>query len=82
MAKTTRDIGPIGTAARVLVGLGLLYIAGDGSVAPTWGIEPQDAVIGVIVLPALMVALGLLARRYARGPIRFTGHSGSPSTWW
>ena len=34
MAKTTRDIGPIGTGARVVTGLALLYIAGDGSVAP------------------------------------------------
>lgn len=75
MAKTRRDIGPIGTAARVLAGIGLLYLAGGASL-PSWGIEWQDAVIGLIALPALMVALGLAARRYARGPIRFTGPLG------
>jgi hypothetical protein len=68
-------MGPIGTAARVFTGLALLYIAGGATIA-SWGIEPQDAVIGLIVLPALMVALGLAARRYADGPIRFTGPLG------
>lgn len=75
MASTRRDIGPIGTAARVFTGLALLYVAGGASLA-SWGIEPQDAVIGLIVLPALMVALGLAARRYAHGPLRFTGPLG------
>lgn len=75
MAKTARDIGPIGTAARVLTGLALLYIAGGATIA-SWGIEPQDAAIGLIALPALMIVLGLAARRYANGPIRFTGPLG------
>jgi hypothetical protein len=75
MAKTTRDIGPFGTAARVLVGLGLLYIAGGASLG-SWGIEWEDAIIGLIALPALMVALGLVARRYTRGSIHFTGSLG------
>lgn len=76
MSNTTRHIGPIGTVARVLTGIFLLYIAGDGSVAPPWGIEPDDAVLGLIALPAIAVALGLLVSRYARGPIRFTGPLG------
>jgi hypothetical protein len=75
MSKVTREIGPVGTAARVLAGLGMLYIAGGASVA-SWGIEWRDALIGLIALPALMVALGLVARRYARGPVRFTGPLG------
>ena len=75
MAKTERDIGPIGTAARVLTGLALLYIAGGATIA-SWGIEAQDALIGLGALPAVMVALGLAARRYAPGPIRFTGPLG------
>src|ERR671918_980901 len=84
MRKGTRQIGPIGTAARVLTALALLYIAGDGSIAPwgngsiaPWGIESQDAVIGLLVLPALMIGVGLVARRYAAGPIRFTGPLGT-----
>jgi ankyrin repeat protein len=33
MSKVTREIGPVGTAARVLARLGLLYIAGGASLA-------------------------------------------------
>jgi hypothetical protein len=75
MMTTKRQIGPVGTVARVLFGLGLLYVAGGASVV-SWAIEPQDAVIGLIALPALMFGLGLLAQRYGRGPIRFTGPLG------
>ena len=75
MGTTTRQIGPVGTAARVVVGLLLLYIAG-GATITLWGIEPQDAVIGLVALPALMVGVVLVARRYAAGPIHFTGPLG------
>ena len=75
MVTTSRQIGPVGTVARALSGLGLLYVAGGASIG-SWAIEPQDAVIGLIALPALMIGLGLLARRYAGGPIRFTGPLG------
>ena len=67
-----REIGAIGTATRLLVGLGLLFLVGGASIA-SWGIEAHDAVIGLLVLPGLMIAVGLGARRYADGPIRFTG---------
>jgi hypothetical protein len=75
MMTRTRDIGPIGTAARVLIALVLLYIAGGASL-DSWGIEWEDAIVGLVALPALVVALGLAARRYARGPIRFMGPLG------
>jgi hypothetical protein len=75
MTTTKRQIGPIGTAARVVSGLGLLYLAGGASIA-SWSTEPQDAVVGLIALPALMIGIGLAARRYARGPIHFTGQLG------
>src|ERR687891_1808540 len=75
MMTTKRQIGPVGTVARVLAGLGLLYLAGGASIA-SWGIELQDAVIGLIALPALAVGLGLLAQRYAHGPIHLTGPLG------
>jgi hypothetical protein len=74
MAKG-RDIGAIGTAARVLTGLALLYLAGGATIG-SWGIKPQDAVIGLVALPAVMVGVGLVARRYADGPIHFTGPLG------
>lgn len=70
--KTRREIGPVGTGARVLVGLFALYIA-SGSTFP---FEPDEAVIGLVALPGLAVALGLLARRYTHRPIRFTGPLG------
>jgi hypothetical protein len=75
MITTKRQIGPVGTTVRVLSGLGLLYLAGGASIA-SWGVEPQDAVIGLIALPALPLGLGLVAQRYARGPIHFTGPLG------
>ena len=62
MTTTKRKIGPVGTTVRVLVGLGLLYLAGGASIA-SWGIEPQDAIIGLIALPVMAVGLGLAARR-------------------
>jgi hypothetical protein len=69
---TSRRIGPIGTASRALVGLGLLYLAGAAA-GLSWDIEWYDPVIGLVALPAIMVAAGLGARRYAAGPVRFTG---------
>jgi hypothetical protein len=75
MTRRTRDIGPFGTTARVLAALALLYIAGGASLG-SWGIELEDAIVGLVALPALMVGLGLAARRHARGPIRFMGPLG------
>jgi hypothetical protein len=72
MAARTRQIGPVGTAARVVVGLFLLYIA-SGSTIP---FEPRDAAIGLVALPALTVGIALVARRYTAGPIHFTGPLG------
>jgi hypothetical protein len=62
----------VGTALRVVFGLGLLYLAG-GANGLAWGVEWYDPVVGLIALPAIMVALGLAAGRYADGPLRFTG---------
>jgi hypothetical protein len=70
-----RRIGPVGTALRALCGLALLYIAG-GADLTSWGVEWFDPVIGLVVLPAIMVGVGLAARRYADGPLRFTGPLG------
>jgi hypothetical protein len=80
MITTSRQIGPVGTVGRVLSGLGLLYVAGGASIV-SWAIEPKDAVIGVIALPALMIGLGLLARRYAGARSTSPAPWGSPSTW-
>ena len=75
MVRRSREIGPVGTAARIVTALALLYIVGGSTIA-SWSIDLHDAVIGLVALPALMVALALVARRYANEPIRFTGPLG------
>jgi hypothetical protein len=74
---SARAIGPIGTASRALVGVFLLYIAlvdgppfADGF---ELGLTRYDAVLGLVLLPAIMVSAGLAARRYAAGPLRRMG---------
>ena len=75
MLTKTRRIGPIGTATRLVAAAGLLYLAlFDGA---GWGLEWYDAAVGLGVLPAAMIAFGLGARRYASGPVRFTGSAGT-----
>jgi len=75
MHMKTRRIGPIGTTTRLLAAVGLLYLAlFDGT---SWGLEWYDAAVGLAVLPAAGLALGLTARRYASGPVRFMGSAGT-----
>jgi len=75
-----REIGPIGTASRLVVGLFALYLAfvdgppfADGF---AWDLRWYDALLCLIVLPAIMVGFGLVARRRAPGGVRFTGAAG------
>jgi hypothetical protein len=75
MQMKTRRIGPIGTATRLLAATGLLYLAFfDGA---SWGLEWYDTAVGLGVLPAAVTAFGVGARRYASGPVRFTGSAGT-----
>lgn len=72
MQDGARRIGPIGTSVRALFGLGFLYFAlFDG--AFTWGLTWWEAVLGLVVFPAVMVSIGLAAKRFADGPLRATG---------
>lgn len=74
MEKHMRRIGRIGTASRVVVGLGLLYLAlADGL---SWGLTWREAVLGLAVFPAVMVAIGLAARRFAGRPVHLMGPLG------
>jgi len=70
-----RRIGPIGTTTRLAVAAGLLYLALFDGVS--WGLEWYDAAVGLGLLPAAAIAFGLGARRYASGPVRFTGSAGT-----
>jgi hypothetical protein len=54
---------------------GLLYLAG-GADELSWAVEWYDPVLGLVALPGLTILLGLLPRRYAAKPIRFTGPGG------
>jgi hypothetical protein len=75
MQMKTRRIGPIGTITRLVAAAGLLYLAlFDGA---RWGLEWYDGALGLAVLPAAVIAFGLTARRYASGPVRFTGSAGT-----
>jgi hypothetical protein len=56
----------------VIAGPGALYLAGtlEGG---RWDVDWFDPLVGFVALPGLMVALGLIARRHARGPIHLNG---------
>jgi hypothetical protein len=68
---TKRRIGPMGTAVRLAGGLGLIYLAGADGLS--WDVRWYELVIGLAVLPAIMLAVGLVARRHKTGPLRLTG---------
>jgi len=75
MNTAERRIGRVGTISRVIVALGLLDLAlmhGGLSWRLTW----HDAVLGLVVFPAVMVVTGLAARRFAGRAIHFTGPLG------
>jgi hypothetical protein len=75
MTPSKRRIGPVGTTARVLVGLALVYVSGAWG-GLDWSVEPHDLVVGLVALPAISLSLGRTARRYADGPVRFDGPLG------
>ena len=72
MQGSARRIGPVGTSFRALFGLGFLYFGLFDGVF-TWGLAWWEAVVGLILFPALMVSIGLAAKRFADGPLRATG---------
>ena len=75
MNTARRRIGSIGTASRVIVALGLLYLAVTHG-APSWRLTWYDAALGLIAFPAVMVVTGLAARRFAGRAVHFTGPLG------
>lgn len=79
MKQREGSIGPIGTASRLVVGLFALYLAlidgppfADGF---AWGLHWYDAVVGLLVLPAIPVGFGLVARRRVPEGMRLTGEA-------
>jgi hypothetical protein len=73
-AVRRRAIGPLGTAARLLVGLGLLGSVAWGHLAR--GFHPWSWALGLLGFPALLVALQWLRARRTPAPLRATGPAG------
>jgi len=76
-----RGILPIGTAARVLVGMGLLYLTLFDTPF-RWGLQWHEALLGLLGFPAVTI-LGVLLWKALAGtsaPIRAMGHFGLCST--
>jgi hypothetical protein len=65
-------IGWIGAASRAAAGLVLVYLAVFGGDL-SWNLDWRDAVLGLALFPAGMLAVGIAAGRYADGPLRYTG---------
>jgi hypothetical protein len=74
MRTALRRIGPIGTGARLVVGVALIYVALYAGTS--WKLTWYQAALGLAVLPGLMIALGLAARLRDRGPLHFTSTFG------
>jgi hypothetical protein len=64
-----RMIGPVGTAARVAVGAGLLVLAAFGPWPVTW----WGALLGLVGLPAVLVGAQALRARAAARRARASG---------
>lgn len=77
MANERRGIGPIGTALRVVTGFVLLYLALGAGGPAGWSVQWYDLVVGLVALPLNALVLGLAARRFAGGPVRFDGPLGT-----
>jgi hypothetical protein len=71
-----RGIGPVGTALRVVTGMGLFYLAVGAGGPSGWGLEWYDTLVGLVALPAIALLSGLAARRVAGRPVHFNGPLG------
>jgi hypothetical protein len=71
-ADAGSPIGPVGAGTRLLAALVLLSFAlvgGDIS----WSLGVRDVVLGLVVFPAVTIAVGFAARRFRAGPLHYTG---------
>jgi hypothetical protein len=68
MIERRRAIGLIGTLARVVLGLGLLYL-------PWWdyGLQLHDVLLGLVGFPAVVLLGQWLRLRRTAAPLRATG---------
>ncbi len=71
-----RAIGVLGTVGRVLLGLGLLYLAFTDDGQPEWGLQWQALPLGLVVFPALLMLGQALRLRFTTASLNATGPIG------
>ncbi len=75
-ANRERAIGLVGTAGRVVLGLGLLYLAFTDGGKPEWGLQWQGPVLGLVAFPAALLAFQALRLRFTKVTLNATGPIG------
>jgi hypothetical protein len=71
--RRPRAIGAWGTAARLVVGVGLVWLAVTGGTGPRFEIRWWEALLGIVALPAGFAALQIWRARTRRAPLRACG---------
>jgi len=71
-----RAIGLVGTAGRVVLGLGLLYLAFTDGGKPEWGLQWQGPLLGLIAFPAILMLGQALRLRFTTATLNATGPIG------
>ncbi len=68
-----RAIGLVGTAGRVLLGLGFLYLAFTDGGKPEWGLQWQGPLLGLVAFPVALLAFQALRLRFTTSTLNATG---------
>ena len=74
--RRVRAIGLVGTAGRVVLGLGLLYLAFTDGGKPEWGLQWQGPLLGLIAFPAILMLGQALRLRFTTATLNATGPIG------
>ncbi len=74
--RRERAIGVVGTAGRVVLGLGLLYLAFTDGGNPEWGLQWQGPLLGLIAFPAILMLGQALRLRFTNETLNATGGLG------
>ncbi len=72
-ANRKRAIGVAGTIGRVLLGLGLLYLAFTDGGKPEWGLQWQGPLLGLVAFPVALLAFQALRLRFTTATLNATG---------
>ena len=75
-ANRERAIGIMGTVARVIVGLGFLYLAFTDGGKPEWGLQWQGPLLGLVAFPAALLAFQAMRLRFTNETLNATGALG------